>query len=94
MQRKQCCCAVFVLTALATLAMSAEENRHKVAWRTPLKEVGQSDVIVHGDHVYLTIHAPLKSYVEDPPASKQKAGKSYSSNIIGQCFDKQTGNGA
>jgi hypothetical protein len=52
-------------------------------YRVPLKEAGQSGVCVQGDRLYLTIHKPLTGAL--------KGGHFFSSDIVGQCFDKHTG---
>jgi hypothetical protein len=54
-----------------------------VVWRIPLNEVGQSGICLHDDRLFLTVHAKL----DGPP----KGGFFFNGDIVGQCFDKETG---
>lgn len=55
----------------------------KAAFRTPLSEVGQSGVCLSGDHLFLTVHKKL-----DGPL---RGGFYFNSDIVGQCFDRNSG---
>ena len=55
----------------------------KAEFRTPLSEVGQSGVCVSGNHLFLTVHKVLEGPLED--------GFYFNSDIVGQCFDKDSG---
>jgi hypothetical protein len=70
-------CWAFLFLALASFAAPT------VVWRTPLQEVGQSGICVQGDQLYLSIHAL--------PEAELSGGTLHASDIIGQCFDKNTG---
>jgi len=52
-------------------------------FRQPLSEVGQSGVCLSGDRLFLTVHKGL----EGP----RKGGFYFSSDVVGQCFDKHSG---
>jgi len=78
---KQFSLCAFLLTATVQL-ISANETA-KVVWRTALKEAGQSGICLQGEHLYLTVHAPL---TEEPKGSLLQ-----SSDIVGQCFEQSTG---
>ncbi|MEM7010667.1 MAG: PQQ-binding-like beta-propeller repeat protein [Verrucomicrobiota bacterium] len=72
--------SLFLCLLLAVSAVAGNDPA-EVVWRTPLKEVGQSGVCVHGDQLFLTVHTPIEG-----------EGKNFrKSDIIGQCFDKNTG---
>ncbi len=68
---------------VAALVVSASVASAEVIYRTPLSEAGQSGICLHGDKLFLTVHAQL-----DGPLDK---GFYYSSDILGQCFDKESG---
>jgi hypothetical protein len=57
-------------------------NTAKTIWRTTLPEAGQSGICVHGDNVYLTIHAPIQSDQKGMPKGK---------DVIGQCYSRADG---
>jgi hypothetical protein len=60
-------------------------------WQTPLPEVGQSDVLVHGNHIYLMSFAPLPEDAVVQKGRRSKALKVKELGTVGQCFDKTTG---
>lgn len=55
----------------------------KAVFRTPLSEVGQSGVCLSGDRLFLTVHKQLNGPMKD--------GFFYNGDIVGQCFDKHSG---
>ncbi len=55
----------------------------EIAYRQLLNEAGQSGVCLHGDRLFLTIHSKLEGPL--------KGGFYFNSDIVGQCFDKNTG---
>ena len=70
------------LGLLCSLAIH-RELQAEVAYRTPLGEAGQSGVCLQGDRLFLTIHAPLEGPL--------RGGFYFNENIVGQCFDRATG---
>ncbi|MDG2223150.1 MAG: hypothetical protein P8L85_17345 [Rubripirellula sp.] len=52
-------------------------------FRTPLNEVGQSGVCVSDDRLFLTVHQKLEGPL--------KSGFYFNSDIVGQCFDRNSG---
>lgn len=71
----------FLITAF--LVVIGGTIQAEVVFRTPLSEAGQSDICLHGDKLFLTVHAKL--------AGPLKGGFYYNGNIVGQCFDRQSG---
>ncbi|MCA9179321.1 MAG: PQQ-binding-like beta-propeller repeat protein [Planctomycetales bacterium] len=69
--------------SIAAEPVAAEPVVAEPVWQTPLSEAGQSDVCLHGEHLYLTVHAPISQPL--------RAGFSYSDTIVGQCFERRTG---
>ncbi len=67
-----------LVALLATTAMSAN-----VLYRQPLDEAGQSGVCLHGDRLFLTIHAKLEG--------RMKGAFYFNGNVVGQCIDKISG---
>ena len=72
-----------LLCLLRELTGVSEPSVGKVVFRTPLSEVGQSGVCVSGDRLFLTVHKKLEGPL--------KGGFYFSSDIVGQCFDKHSG---
>jgi outer membrane protein assembly factor BamB len=62
---------------------TARNDSGDILFRTPLSEAGQSGIRVQGDRLFLTVHRKLEG-----PA---KGGFFFNGNIVGQCFDKNTG---
>lgn len=52
-------------------------------YRVPLSEAGQSGICLHGDRLFLTVHAKLRGPLQD--------GFYFNGDIVGQCFDKKSG---
>jgi outer membrane protein assembly factor BamB len=79
-------CSLFVAAVIASFtatAFSPERGIAEAVYRTPLSEAGQSGVCLQADRLFLTVHARLKG-----PAP---GGFYFNGDIVGQCFDKQTG---
>ena len=55
----------------------------EIIYRTALSEAGQSGVCVQADHLYLTVHATLHGPLN--------GGFHYNGHVIGQCFDRRSG---
>ncbi|QDU97122.1 outer membrane protein assembly factor BamB family protein [Lignipirellula cremea] len=72
--------SVFLITAIVLFAGPLQAE---VVYRTPLSEAGQSGVCLHGDRLFLTVHAKLEGPLT--------GGFYDSSDIVGQCFDKVSG---
>ncbi len=68
---------------LTTPCIAREDAPIVPVWRMPLSEAGQSGICIHGDKLFLTVHKKLSGLL--------KGGFFYSSDIVGQCFDKNTG---
>ena len=68
---------IFFLLPLLVLADAVRE------WRVPLSEAGQSGICLHEDQLYLTIHSL--------PDGDLSGGTMRASDIVGQCFDAETG---
>ena len=51
-------------------------------WRTTLPQAGQSGICLHGDNIYLTLHAPIAEGIQGLPKAK---------DIIGQCYSRKDG---
>lgn len=79
------CCFIATAPADAQQADVAASSSPIIApiFRTPLSEAGQSGVCLQGDRLFLTVHKKL--------SGELKEGFLYSSDIVGQCFDKRTG---
>ena len=74
----------FVQVALSDdAALSSNSAIVNPDYRVPLSEAGQSGICLHGDRLFLTVHSRL----EGPP----KGGFYFNGNIVGQCFDKNSG---
>jgi hypothetical protein len=71
----------FLLALVFALANNA--TRAEVVYRTPLSEAGQSGVCIRGDKLFLAVHAKLEGPLKD--------GFYFNGNIVGQCFDKDSG---
>lgn len=57
-------------------------TRHEnIRWHTPLPEAGMSNVTIHGKHVFVTTHVPIKTLEE----------KDAVQDIIGFCLDADSG---
>ena len=65
------------------VALSGSWLSAEIAYRKPLNEAGQSGVCLHGDRLFLTIHSKLEGPL--------KGGFYFNSDIVGQCFDKNSG---
>lgn len=78
-----------LLTFLATIAIAlppcraARNGLVKTVYRTPLSEVGQSGVCLHGERLFLTVHKKLSGPLKD--------GFYFNGDIVGQCFEKKSG---
>lgn len=71
------------LLLLATICLMASPVAAEIVYRTPLSEAGQSGVCLQGDKLFLTVHKPL--------AGPLRGGFYFNGDIVGQCFDKNTG---
>jgi outer membrane protein assembly factor BamB len=81
------CCVLFVILCWFPLRSQAEWKQLDVEWQTSLPEVGQSDVCVQGDHIYLVSFAPLPEGTNDNNSGKPLKAH----GVVGQCFDKNDG---
>lgn len=68
----------FSVAGNAPAEFSVTHGRH-VIWRTPLPSTGQGTAIVSHGRVFVTSHEPIH------------ADTQYGSNIVGMCFDADTG---
>ena len=74
----------FPETGFAQVATTPNQSMvADAAFRTPLSEVGQSGVCVSGDRLFLTIHKKLEGPLKD--------GFYFNRDIVGQCFDRDSG---
>lgn len=65
------------------LVCAASGVRSEEVYRTPLSEAGQSGICLHGDRLFLTVHSRLEGPL--------KGGFYFNGDIVGQCFDRSTG---
>lgn len=77
---------VFAVSSMASAqdtTTSGDRHVAESAFRTPLSEAGQSGICVSGDRLFLTVHKNLKGPL--------RGGFYFNSDIVGQCFDRNSG---
>jgi hypothetical protein len=72
----------FLLSLPLLFVQLAYGSQSATIWRTTLPQAGQSGVCLHGDNLYLTIHAPIAAGTKGLPKGK---------DIIGQCYSRKDG---
>lgn len=78
------CAGMIAAIAVGSLAEPASAAPPaEVIWRTPLKEAGQSGICAQRGNLFLTIHAPIKA--------SSNRGLTKASDVIGQCYDSESG---
>lgn len=78
-----CIVVLASLSSIDTVFGQLPRGSAEPDYRIPLNEAGQSDVCVHGDRLFLTTHKRLTGPLQN--------GFYFSSDIVGQCFDKTNG---